>query len=873
MTDADRLADLLLEWEERKEQGIDLSAEELCRDYPHLISFLARRIHALKVTSWLVDNDTQDEPANAVDSAQSSSPLLGERYRLEGKIGEGGFAEVWKGYDLELRRIVAIKRPRQTKLIFANRIDQFLAEARRVAGLKHPGVVPVFDVGRDKDDVFIVSEFIEGGSLADRQTKNPLLLQETVRVVAEVAETLAYAHQQGFLHRDIKPANILIDHHGRALLADFGISCSFDEKAEPTSFGTLAYMSPEQLEGKATDQRADIYSLGVVLYELLFHEQPYKACDPVELRREVLNHTQPTIVSRKGIPDRLANICFKCLSRLPVNRYCNASDLAADLRNVALNAPNLPKRFALGVAIFLLLLSGIGLWQGWRQKAQPLLQANQKLEPKQWRMVGVLGGRDQLSGPVGIAWDKSGNLLVASSGSGQIVAFDGQTGQCLGSFTKPNQEKYQLHHPHYLCITQSGNVVVSDNGGHRLLIFRPDGSWLKSFGGRGHELGQFHYPKGIACGLSDTIYVVDSSNHRIQVFDAEGKRLGHFGKLGSDPGEFRNPTGICVSDDGTVYIGDTDNGRIQAFDSTGQFLRILEGSKIEVQGVTAQKLGGLFATDTFNKSIRKFTSVNDASTQLPAPKTNDFHPLGVAIGPDGIVAVTNYSQHKVYFFRQVEAENTTAQPSSLIEIMALGRLYLDEEQWSKAEATFTEAVRHNPHNAEAYFWQGISQLNAGRLTDSLTTFNVAVRLEPNTSAIYLQRGIAFLKLLHVEEALADLKHALNLSPLNPVAYRKMLSRAYVCRAVEFGKSKRWFEAVNDMDEAINLDSQDGDYFDKRGTFQLNRQEFAKALDDFNEAIRLDPNQTLYYLHRGRVYEVLGKKTEAAKDFSVAQQMK
>ena len=244
-----------------------LPLKNFVEDCPHLAPALTRRIHALKVTGWLAKADDDDGPSqDQLDPDKPRQSPLAGRYRLDVKIAEGGFAEVWRGYDLELRRAVAVKVPKQGRLPSTER---FIAEARRVAGLKHPGVVPVFDVGREGDSCFIVSEFVEGGSLADRIAKNRPTPQEAARLVAEVAETLAYAHRQGFVHRDIKPGNILLDHHGRAPLTDFGIAFSPDDKGEGGSFGTLPYMSPEQVEGNALDHRSDIYSLGIVLYELL----------------------------------------------------------------------------------------------------------------------------------------------------------------------------------------------------------------------------------------------------------------------------------------------------------------------------------------------------------------------------------------------------------------------------------------------------------------------------------------------------------------------------------------------------------------------------------------------------------------------------
>lgn len=325
MTDEDLLAELLLRWEELHEKGQETAAEELCRDCPQLAPLLTERIQALKVTAWMErpdeDGGTQPDP-----TTPSAPRTLAGRYRLDEKIGEGGFAEVWKGHDLELRRAVAVKVPKAGRLLSTER---FMAEARRVAGLKHPGVVPVFDVGRHGDSCFIVSEFIEGGTLADRIAKDRPTIQESARLVAEIGETLAYAHRQGFIHRDIKPANILLDHHGRAMLADFGIAFSPDDKGEGGSFGTLSYMSPEQVEGKALDHRSDIYSLGVVLYELLTGHLPHEATDPVELRRQIVtgNVAQLPAVSKK-----LGSICLKCLARNSSDRYQDAGKLAADLR-------------------------------------------------------------------------------------------------------------------------------------------------------------------------------------------------------------------------------------------------------------------------------------------------------------------------------------------------------------------------------------------------------------------------------------------------------------------------------------------------------------------------------------------------------------
>jgi len=167
MTDEDLLAELLLRWEELHEKGQEPSAVDLCRDYPHLAPHLADRIQALKVTAWMERPD--DDGGTQPDPATPSAPRTpAGRYRLDDKIAEGGFAEVWKSYDLELHRAVAVKLPRAGRLLST---EWFMAEARRVAGLKHPGVVPVFDVGREgKVDSYFVLMERESSPITDFKT-------------------------------------------------------------------------------------------------------------------------------------------------------------------------------------------------------------------------------------------------------------------------------------------------------------------------------------------------------------------------------------------------------------------------------------------------------------------------------------------------------------------------------------------------------------------------------------------------------------------------------------------------------------------------------------------------------------------------------
>lgn len=361
------LAELLLRWEELYEQGQDTPAAELAKDRPDLVAELSRRIEALKAMSW-VTKPANDETGGTESAAPSAARegRLGGRYRIEALVATGGFAEVYRAFDEELQRTVAIKIPRAGRL---DSHDAFLAEARRVARLKHEGIVPVYDVGVEGDTCFIVSEFLEGGSLADLLVRQPPGRDEAIRWIAEVADALEYAHLHGVVHLDIKPPNILVDHHGRAKVADFGIAQSAARSGEAgPSLGTLRYMSPEQLLGKSTDHRSDIFSLGVVLHEMLTGAVPYESLEPQTLRRDILNGS-PKLSDR--LEPALRDVCRRAIGRDPQARHASAAQFAAEIRRAA--APRgVARRSWLVPTVALVVLAVAGLLASRRMPQVPL---------------------------------------------------------------------------------------------------------------------------------------------------------------------------------------------------------------------------------------------------------------------------------------------------------------------------------------------------------------------------------------------------------------------------------------------------------------------------------------------------------------------
>jgi serine/threonine-protein kinase len=270
--------------------------------------------------------------------------MLGGRYRMESLLGQGGMAQVYKGTDTVLGRPVAIKILAAQYAKDQSFVDRFRREAQSAARLNHPNVVGVYDTGSDDGTQYIVMEYVEGRTLADFLSSGGSLLPErAVELASSVCIALSEAHKAGIVHRDIKPGNIMVTRGGEVKVMDFGIARAATAEtvtATATVLGTASYLSPEQAQGKRVDARSDIYSLGIVLYEMLVGRVPFGGDSAVAVAyKHVQEPPEPPSRINPDISPSLEAVVMRALAKNPDNRYQTADEFCADLDRVRRGMP------------------------------------------------------------------------------------------------------------------------------------------------------------------------------------------------------------------------------------------------------------------------------------------------------------------------------------------------------------------------------------------------------------------------------------------------------------------------------------------------------------------------------------------------------
>ena len=268
---------------------------------------------------------------------------LSGRYQIEELLGQGGMSAVYKATDPNLKRVVAVKMIHSHLSDDPDFVKRFEEEATAVAQLRHPSIIQVYDFNNDDDNYYMVLEFVPGETIQEHLKRlnadgRRLSVTKAIEYIADICDAVDYAHQRGMIHRDIKPANLMLNVMGQAILMDFGIAKIVGGQRHTATgavVGTAMYMAPEQIKGENPDRRADIYSLGVTLFEMLGGRPPFEADSAMTLMMMHVNDPVPDVRDlNPEVPDDLVAVINKALAKSPDDRYQTAAQMAAALRNV-----------------------------------------------------------------------------------------------------------------------------------------------------------------------------------------------------------------------------------------------------------------------------------------------------------------------------------------------------------------------------------------------------------------------------------------------------------------------------------------------------------------------------------------------------------
>jgi hypothetical protein len=363
MTDDDRLLDLVVSWEERRDAGDSVDLDELCRDCPELLPALRERLQALgSLNAALFDDKTliSDEATGAAIPDEVLPELPG--YELLRELGRGGMGVVYQARQVGLERLVALKVLLGGRHASTSSRARFKAEVESIARLQHPNLIQVFEVGDHEGHTFFSMEYVGGGNLEERIESRPLSARDAAQLVALLARAMQAAHERGVIHRDLKPANVLVSVSsgreeewgvrglGIPKITDFGLAKRMDVTSSETRteqiMGTPSYMAPEQAKGQSRQvgPATDVYALGAILYRLLTGRPPFLAEAAIETVRQVAeDEPVPPRQVQPTVPVDLETICLKCLHKQPAQRYESAAAVADDLRRYLSDEPILAK--------------------------------------------------------------------------------------------------------------------------------------------------------------------------------------------------------------------------------------------------------------------------------------------------------------------------------------------------------------------------------------------------------------------------------------------------------------------------------------------------------------------------------------------------
>jgi len=790
---------------------------------------------------------------------------FGPRYRIESLLGQGGMGRVYKAYDKDLDRVVAIKVVRQGALSETDALRRFKQELLLASKISHKNILRIHDMGDVNGVRFISMAYVEGQDLHQIIAANPKMpLDRVLNFGRQFAEALAAAHAEGVIHRDLKPQNILVGKDDQIYISDFGLAKSFDEGAVAMTktgafLGTPRYMSPEQVEGKPADQRSDLYAYGLILYEMVTGDVPFTGESTLKVMyQRVQEKPKSPKIANPTLPNWLVRIILHCLEKLPESRYQSAYEILADLQGGSKSGSTISRSGAATVVIQLPEFTQ-RRWMWWGGAGVLLIAVLFAIPPVRHLIFkpGV-GTSSVVSGVPPLSTGRYVAVLPFKIiGDTQALSLVGD-----GLDEALTSKLFQFKQLHLASDADVAKVSSKD-----------------SLEKTARNLGVNMIVDGLIQGSADKMSII------VNLHDvADGRKIwsGDFSGVPNDlltledqiSSQLVTAMDLNPTNEELALSGAHPTENVAAYDLYLQGRSALRGQQDVKNDQTA--------ADFFGQAIQKdpkfalaYAGLADASLAIYASKKDAFwsqRALSAAQQAQRLndnVPEVHFSLAKVYAVTGKNAEAVTElqhalklEPNSDDGYRTLGDVYLNTNRSAEALAAYQKAIDLNP-----YFWLnynaiGIAYFKLGDLDKALVAFRKITELEPDNSAAFDNAGVILQHQGRYEESIEEFQKSISLSEKNDDAYSN-LGFAYF-------QLKRYNDAVTNFAKAVELNPTDNvnvgnlaDAYRWSGQKDMANATYDKAIELAYKELQVNPRSAntlsqlaMYYAKKGESAQAL-----------------
>ncbi|MBI3722549.1 tetratricopeptide repeat protein [bacterium] len=756
------------------------------------------------------------------DPARRFGPFV-----LLSELGKGGMGVVYRAWNARLRRVVALKTILPGEGVDAAAVARFRREAEAAARLRHPNIVSVHEAGEVEGRQFIAMDFVSGRSLDARLRpgEGKIAFHRALEVVRDVARAVHYAHSQGVVHRDLKPQNVIVDASDRPFVLDFGLAAIRGAGTRLTktgaSMGTPAYMPPEQASGESVDERADVYSLGAILYQALTGRPPFSGESDVNMIVAVLTKdpAPPSKLNARAAGD-LDTICLKCLEKERERRYASAEDLALEL-----------DRYLRGDPI----------------EARPIGSLSRLWRRARRRKAASAGAALAI---LGLALGAHGLLSAArAQRAGEDRARVGQETDALLARARAGRLAPAEREEAIFAILRSPDAETVAKLGRELDAIASD---LERATRSLYEEGA-REPGGPIEGIETALAAWrPGEKARGPLLEAQ-KRI-----LAREEARARTVSGQAAP-----------TFRDIAATAQGKVL----GGRVVLEAVASDALGRIGIAEGALEPLARVLGAESDPGRAVSPASAICRlgrsPEAAARAYEVVWSARDRFGQESGFWHQVKpafkqiAALSEREPGTAVGFRERAQRRNDRGELDAAIADYGRAIELDPRYAMSFNNRGAALLEKGELARAIADFDRAIELDPRSSLAFTNRGVARSKKGERDDALADLTHAIELDPL-PGHYNNRAN--LLCEKRDFAG------AIADYTRAIELDPRDARSYINRANALQKGGDLEKALGDYERAIDLDPRSSFAFMNRGFARHTSGDLDGALADYTHALEL-